>query len=134
MPARPGDGQAPDPCVVPKAEVQDRLGAGQDAAGEHERPDLDAGIRLDAHGRADAVLVRTRSAKRYDDAVPRVRVVSKERHAPLEVRVDNVEVAVAVQVAERGAKADALLVEPPGGAYVLEAQVAHVAERQVLLD
>ena len=64
-------------------------------------------------------------------AVGRVVVIAQDRDASLVVGVDDVEVAVAAQVAEGGAEADALLVEAPCGADVLELEVAQVAEGEV---
>ena len=78
--------------------------------------------------------LETRPAQVDVDAVARVAVVAQERDAALVVGVDDVEVAVAAQVAEGRAEAHALLVEAPGRAHVLELQVAQVAEGEVRLD
>ena len=53
------------------------------------------------------------------------------RDAALVVGVDEIEIAVAAQVAEGRAETDALLVEAPGRADVLELQVAQVAKGQM---
>src|SRR5208283_1356111 len=133
VPAGPGDDHTPDDRVRAEPEMEHGLAARHVPAREHELAHLDAERALDPHGRSDPVAVGDRPSQVDVDDVARVAVVAHQRHACVVVGVDDVEVAVPGEVAERGAEADALLAEAPLRAHVLEAQVAHVAQRKVLL-
>ena len=133
MAARPRHHEAPDAGVLAEPEVHDGLRAGKDSARQHERAHLDARVGLDPHRGPDAKAIRAGAAERHRYPVSRVRVVAKHRDTLAVVGIDDVQVAIAAQVAEGGAKADAPLVEAPFGADVLEAQLPPISVGQVLL-
>ena len=109
------------------------LAARHVAARQLERADLDAERALDPHRGPHAVAVGRGAAQVDVHDVARVADVAQDGDAGVEVRVDDVEVPVAAQVAERRAEAHRLLVEAPRRAHVLEPQAAHVAKAEVPL-
>src|SRR5690606_18151547 len=70
-----------------------------------------------------------RAAGEFDDgAMAGGGIVADDGGRRVVVAEDDVEVAVAIEIGESGAEADALLVESPIFGYVGEVQVAEVAE------
>jgi len=61
----------------------------------------------------------------------RIRIIAQDRYIALIICVNKIEVAVAVQVTERRAKAHAFLVESPRRAHIFETQIAQIAESQM---
>src|ERR1035438_2722098 len=100
------------------------LAARHVATTQDERTGLHSERALHPHGRAYPAPVRDRPAQVDVHAVPAVVVVSQDGDAALVVDVDDIEVAVAAEVAERRPEGHALLVEAPGRANVLESEVA----------
>ena len=134
QPAGPRCNQTADERVVSQPEVQDRLAARENSARQDELAHLDAQGTFDPDGGADPETVGDGPAQVDGHAVARVAVIAEKGDAFLVIRVNQIEIAIAVQIAERRAKADALLVETPVGAHIFECQIAQIAIGEMGLD
>ena len=131
--ARPMHRKFLDDGVVTEAEMHERGLAGHDAALGVELPHLHAGGGLDPELGTDAVKVG-RTAGEFDDgAVTRDRVVADDGRRLVVVGKNNVEVAVAIEVGQGAAKADAQVVEAPFLRDIGKFQVAEIVIGQCAL-
>jgi hypothetical protein len=105
----------------------------QIAASERERAHLRTVGGHDPHGGADAKAIGGGAAQIEHDRMAGIGIVAADGELAVIAGENEVEVTVAVEIAERRAKADAEVIEAPRRADVLKPQVAEVAEGQVPL-
>ena len=113
--------------------MHDRLAGGKVTACQGERAHLPALIALDPHHRTDAKFVGGGAAQVENDCVAAGHIVAADRHRTVEAGIDQVKVAVAVEIAKGRTEAHAHLIEPPSPAHFLETQVAEVVVGEVPL-
>ena len=107
--------------------MHDRLAGGEVAAGQGQGAHLPALVGLDPHHRAYAKFVGYGAPQVEDDRVTGGHIVAADGHRPVEAGVNEVEVAVAIEVTKGRAETHACMVEPPSPANLLETQIAEVA-------
>jgi hypothetical protein len=90
--------------------MQHRLAGRKDSACQNELANLDAEGAFNPNDGAHAKSVGSGPAEVDDYPVAGVTVIAEHCDALSEVRVDQIEIAVAAQIADRGSKANPLLV------------------------
>ena len=126
------DHEAGGGAVGAEAEMGDEFAAGGVAAGDGEGAALGAdGLAFDTDYRADAEAVGLGAAEPDLEAVLAGSVVAEGVEAAFVVEMDEIEVAVVVEVGGGGAEGDAYVLEAPGCGDGLEAFAAKVAVGEV---
>ena len=132
-PAGPAHLESLDVDVVAQAEMDERLVAAEIAARQGELAHLQARVAFEAHFDANPRSVGGRSGKVEGDAVAGLRIVVVDRHGLVQADADDVEIAVAIKVADGAAVAHAQMVQAPCLGDIIELQIAAVAVGEVLL-
>ena len=111
--------------------MQDRFAAGEITAGHHQRAHLRTRRTFHSHGSTHSETIGFGPAEGDHESVPLVAVVAQHRHAVFKIGVNDVQIAVAIQITEGRSVAHSTLVQAPRRADFLEMQVAHIAIGQV---
>ena len=131
LPVGPVNLQLADRLALTQPEMEDRLGRGERAARHGEPAHLRALFGLGQDEGADAVTVAHRTLEPERDAVARGAVVAIEADPILVVDIDEIEVAVVVEVGEGRPEAHAAVVEAPFLLDLGETEIVVVAEGEV---